>query len=81
MPWRVIAYGDDVWHVAAVAERRPHMVSWQLMLSFRGTSGNVRDRSFWAPFPIEATTKSALFLQAEQIPDRALANVLAGRFA
>lgn len=57
------------------------MVSWQLMLSFRGTSGKVRDTSFWAPFPIEATTKSALFLQAEQIPDRALASLLAGRFA
>jgi hypothetical protein len=57
------------------------MVSWHLMLSFRGTSGKVRDRAFWAPFPIEATTKSALFLQAEQIPDRALANLLAGRFA
>ena len=81
MPWRVIAYGDDVWHVAAVAERRPYMVSWQLVLSFRGTSGKVRDRSFWAPFPIEATSKSALFLQAEHIPDRALTNLVAGRSA
>jgi len=81
MPWRVIAYGDDVWHVAAVAERRPYMVSWQLVLSFRGTSGKVRDRAFWAPFPIEATSKSALFLQAEHIPDRALANLVAGRSA
>ena len=78
MPWRVIAYGNVVWRVAAVAERRLHALSWRPVLSFRGTSGKVRDRSFWAPFPIEATTKSALFLQAEQIPDRALANLLAG---
>jgi len=81
MPWRVIACGDDVWHVAAVAQRPPHMVSWQLVLSFRGTSGKVRDRSFWAAFPLEATSKSALFLQAEQIPDKALAHLVAGRVA
>ena len=81
MPWRVIAYGDEVWHVEPVAERPAHDRFWHLVLSFRGTSGKVRDRAFWAPFPIEATTKSALFLQAEHIPDRALANLVAGRSA
>jgi hypothetical protein len=57
------------------------MASWQLVLSFRGTSGKVRDRAFWADFPLEATSKSALFLQAEHIPDKALASLLAARSA
>ena len=79
MPWRVIADGEEVWHVAAVAERRPHEVSWQLVLSFRGTSGGLRDRAFWAQYPIEATSKSALFLQAERISDAALSHLLVER--
>ena len=78
MPWRVIARGDEVWFVDAVVERRPHTQAWQLMLSFRLTSGRVRD-PFWAPYPLEATSKSALFLQAELIPEAALSNLLAER--
>jgi len=60
MPWRVIAHGDQVWHVDAVAERR---------------------QSFWTPYPLEATSKSSLFIQAERIPDAALSQVLAERLA
>ena len=80
MPWRVIACGDEVWHVEAMAERRARAWAWQLVLSFRGTSGRVQD-SFWAPYPLEATSKSALFLQADLISDRALSSLLAGRLA
>jgi hypothetical protein len=79
MPWRVIAYGDEVWHVEPVAERPAHDRLWHLVLSFRGTSGALRERSFWAQYPIEATSKSALFLQAEKIPDAALSHVLLER--
>ena len=79
MPWRVIAYGDEVWHVQPVAELRPNEHAWQLMLSFRASSGSMREKAFWTPYPIEATSKSALFLQAELIPDAALSNLLAAR--
>jgi hypothetical protein len=80
MSWRVIAHGDQVWHVDAVAERRANTSAWQLVLSFR--VGNVTGegrRSFWTPYPLEATSKSSLFIQAERIPDAALSQVLAER--
>src|SRR6266566_238429 len=35
MPWRVIALGDQVWHVDALAERPANTEAWQLVLSFR----------------------------------------------
>jgi hypothetical protein len=35
----------------------------------------------WTPYPLEATSKSSLFMQAERIPDAALARVLAERLA
>ena len=81
MSWRVIAYGDEVWHVEPVAERPAHDRFWHLVLSFRGTSGGMQERKFWATYPIEATSKSALFLQADRIPDAALSNFLGERRA
>ena len=38
MPWRVIAYGDQVWHVDAVAERPANTGAWQLVLTFRAAA-------------------------------------------
>lgn len=81
MPWRVIAHGDQVWHVDAVAERRPHTDAWQLTLAFRAASADPERRRFWAPYPLTAASKAALYIQAEQISDSALAGVLADRFA
>ena len=81
MPWRVIAHGNEVWHVDAVAEKRAHTEAWQLVLSFRAASEPGRRQSFWTPYPLEATTKSALFIQAERIPNAALSQVLAERLA
>jgi len=81
MPWRVIAHGDEVWHVDAVAERRPNTDAWQLTLAFRAASTAAERRRFCAPYPIAAASKAALYIQAEQIPDSALAGVLAERFA
>lgn len=85
MSWRVIAHGDQVWHVDAVAERRANTAAWQLVLSFRAASESLRGagsrRSFWTPYPLEATSKSALFIQAERIPDTALSQLLAERLA
>ena len=79
MPWRVISYGEEVWHVQPVAELRPNEHAWQLVLSFRASSGRMRERAIWANYPIEATSKSALFLQAEMISDAALSDLLAAR--
>lgn len=81
MPWRVIAHGGQVWHVDAIAERRANTESWQLALSFRAAAERSRGAALWTPYPLEATSKSSLFIQAERIPDRALSQVLAERLA
>ena len=81
MPWRVIACGDQVWHVDAVAQRPANTRAWQLVLSFRSAAERPPGRAFWAPYPLEATSKSSLFIQAEHIPDAALSQLLATRLA
>lgn len=35
----------------------------------------------WTPYPLEATSKSSLFIQAERIPDAELSQLLAERIA
>jgi hypothetical protein len=83
MPWRVIAHDNQVWHVEAVAERRAHTQAWQLVLAFRAAADRARGagRSFLTPYPLEATSKSSLFNQAERIPDAALTQLLTERLA
>jgi len=94
MPWRVIALGDQVWHVDALAERPANTDAWQLVLSFRaaaggqgvgvgwwGERGGAAKLAFWTPYPLEATSKSSLFIQAERIPDAALSQLLSQRLA
>ena len=84
MSWRVIAHGDQVWHVDVVAERQANTAAWQLVLSFRaaaGASSQARRPSFWTPYPLEATSKSSLFIQAERISNAALSQLLAERLA
>ncbi len=78
MSWRTIAHGDQVWHVDALAERPANTEAWQLVLSFRAASEGP-GRSFWTLYPLEATSKSSLFIQAERIPDAALTELLAER--
>jgi hypothetical protein len=79
VPWRVIAHGDQVWHVDAVAERPANTAAWQLVLSFRAASERPRGRAFWTLYPLEATSKTSLFIQAERIPDTSLSQLLAAR--
>lgn len=81
MPWRVIAHGDQVWHVDAVAERPANTAAWQLVLAFRAASVRPRGRAVWTIYPLEATSKTSLFIQAERIPDGALSEILAERLA
>jgi hypothetical protein len=76
MAWRTIATEDGVWHVRVAAERHAYKKTWQLMLSFRSVDPGSSDRSFWAPYPMEASSKSSLFVQAEKIPDAELHKML-----
>ncbi|PYO81727.1 MAG: hypothetical protein DMD65_11385 [Gemmatimonadetes bacterium] len=76
----MIAHGDQVWHVDALAERPANTEAWQLVLSFRSASGRP-GRSFRTLYPLEATSKSSLFIQAERIPDAVLSQFLAERLA
>jgi len=77
MAWRVISREGEVWNVQPAAERRANQAFWQLMLSFRVTNSEQEPRAFWAPYPLEATSKSSLFVQAEKITDEALKELLA----
>jgi hypothetical protein len=45
------------------------------MLSFRA-AGEGAQKSLWAPYPIEAMSKSSLFLQADRLSDEDLRAVL-----
>ncbi|MEX0690529.1 MAG: hypothetical protein WD934_08185 [Gemmatimonadales bacterium] len=76
MPWRIINHANHVWHVQPAAERRAHQSLWQLMLSFRAVDTDGERRVVWASYPIESTTKSTLFTQAEKISDQALRDLL-----
>jgi hypothetical protein len=78
MAWRVIETDENVWHVQPAAERRGDQTIWQLMLSFRQKKEE-NPSVFWAPFPIESSSKSALFSRAEGISDEDLRSLIANR--
>jgi hypothetical protein len=50
---------------------------WQLVLAFRRKDTEGGRRSFWASVPLESSSKSSLFLQAEKLSDEDLHEVLA----
>ena len=75
MAWRVVEFADAVWNVTYAAERRANTSSWQLILSFRSTQSP--KSAFWAAYPLESSSKSGLFNQAERIPHDRLTAVLA----
>ncbi len=80
MPWRTLEVGDRQWAVSVAAERRAHATAWCLVLSFRPVGDTVQ-RPIWAPYPLESSSRSMLFAQAERIPDTKLAEVLLERIA
>ncbi len=51
------------------------MTLWQLVLAFR--SAGPKATSFWKPYPLQSSSKSSLFAQADRIPDDRLAELLA----
>jgi hypothetical protein len=75
MVWRVVEHDDHRWNVSIAAERRANSPYWNLVFSFRGLDPG--QRSFWATYPLSSSSKAALFAQAEQISDDALAAFLA----
>jgi hypothetical protein len=85
MAWRVIAHGDDVWHVHPAAERRANAAAWHLVFAFRREAkaapartepARFGPRTLWAAYPIEAPNKAAVFAQADRIPDHELEDLL-----
>jgi hypothetical protein len=74
MPWRQVEIGDQVWNISIAAERQANSDRWGLVLSFRGVGPN--PRHFWAPYPIHASSKGAIYSQAETLSDQELATVL-----
>ena len=75
----MIAHGDQVWHVDVVVERPTNAAAWQLVLSFRAAAERSRGRAICTIYPLEATSKTSLFIQAERIPNTALSELLAER--
>jgi hypothetical protein len=77
MVWRVVEQGDRRWNVSVAAERRAHSVEWNLVFSFR--CAETPGQSVWVTYPLSASSKAALFAQAERLSDDALAAALAER--
>jgi hypothetical protein len=75
MVWRVVEHGERRWHVSIAAERRADSPHWTLICWFRPAGAG--QRSFWATYPLASPSRAALFAQADQIPDAALAAFLA----
>ncbi|HQR17544.1 MAG TPA: hypothetical protein PK948_04210 [Gemmatimonadales bacterium] len=74
MSWRVVEHGDTTWKVSFAAERTANTACWRLVLSFRAAGPDTR--SFWATYPLESTSRSALYNQADRIPADRLAAIL-----
>lgn len=81
MPWKVIETGDEVWHVQPAAEMRGDVKVWHLMLSFRAANSGREPRAFWAPYPLESSSKSSLFQAADRLSDESVKEVLAQHLA
>ncbi|MFQ5550041.1 MAG: hypothetical protein ACE5FJ_02240 [Gemmatimonadales bacterium] len=80
MAWRIINSDGDTWHVQPAAEKCASQDIWTLTLSFRQADSEER-RCIWAPYPIESTSKSSVFTQADRISDDALRELLSEHVA
>jgi len=77
MAWREVTLGETRWNVSVIAERAARVGTWRLVLSFREASARLP--SIRALYPLESLSKSALFTQAEQIPNEKITALLAGQ--
>ncbi|MEP6574655.1 MAG: hypothetical protein ABJD11_18285 [Gemmatimonadota bacterium] len=77
MAWREITVAETRWSVSPLAERAAHASAWRLVLAFRPVP--MTRRSVCAPFPLESSSRSALFAQADRLSDDAIVATLADR--
>lgn len=75
MAWRVLEHAGRRWNVSLAAERRPDSPQWNLVFSFRAVDPG--QRPIWATYPLSASSKAALFIQADRISDQDLIALLA----
>jgi hypothetical protein len=75
MAWRVVEHAERQWKVTVAAERRGSSQHWSLVFAFR--SVGAEPRSLWVTYPLSSLSKGALFAQAEQLSNAALAAFLA----
>ena len=73
LPAQTASVGNN--GAGTAAERRANSPHWSLICWFRPCGDG--QRSFWAPYPLSSVSRAALFAQADQIPDAALAAFLA----
>lgn len=74
MSWRVVEHGDTTWKVSFAAERTANTAYWRLVLSFRAAGPEAR--AFWTPYPLEFSSRSALYSGADRITADRLAAIL-----
>jgi hypothetical protein len=74
MAWRVLEHAGQQWNVSLAAERRPNSPQWNLVFSFRPEEPG--RRSIWATYPLSASSKAALFVQADRISNQDLIALL-----
>ena len=79
MAWRVVKHADRTWNVSVAAERRANSNAWALVLSFRPEGPG--ERSVWAEAPLQSSSRSAIFVQAERLSDAKLTEMLAQQLA
>jgi hypothetical protein len=79
MAWRVLEHAGRRWNVSFAAERRPDSPQWSLVFSFR--PGDPGQRSIWASYPLESSSKAALYARADRISDKDLIELLAAKLA
>jgi hypothetical protein len=77
MAWRVLEHDGLQWNVSFAAERGPNSSQWNLVFSFR-TNDQGR-RSIWVQYPLTASSKAALYAQADRISDKDLVALLAAQ--
>lgn len=75
MAWRVLEHEGQQWNVSLAAERTPNSSQWSLVFSFRTLSQD--RRSIWVQYPLSASSKAALYAQADRISDKDLVALLA----
>lgn len=78
MAWRLVTVADLTWAVAVAVERRANSTQWKLVLAFRPQQRNA-GRTIWAEYPLQSSSRSSLYDQAERLSDAVLAEFLESR--